>query len=303
MTDENVSKVSVVTTKNDTDNKQSVAVLIAVFNRWSETKKLLDQLLSIDLSNFKLDIWVCDDGSSDSTAEQITSNYKNINLVRTSGNLFWAKAMNLIDIKSFAHSPDYVLWLNNDTVLFQNFFVMLEESSKALEEDAILVGALCDPETKKTTYSGCLHWRDGGRDEFRFIPPVGIEIPIGMFSGNCVFIPASIRRQLGPVSKTFSHGWADMDYGMRAKRKGFKAFQMPQFAGMSAINPLYSFHTDPSKKLSERLQHAFGRKGYNPFDYIKFCFRALPPRRALMLFMKNMKRMFFETLAPSIRVK
>lgn len=298
-----MTKVSDEIQKTKKKKQKKVAVLIAVFNRWAETKILLDQLLSMNTGNFKLDIWLCNDGSTDETGVQLADHYKGVNVVTTKGNYFWAKSMNLIDVKSFSKSPDFVLWLNNDTVLADNYFLMLEESLELMSEDVILVGALCDPETKRTTYSGCLHWQVGTKDRFRFIPPMGIEIQIGMFSGNCVLIPATIRRALGPIAKTFSHGWADMDYGMRAKRNGFKSYQLPRFAGTSSINPLYTFHTDPKQRVSKRLRHAFGRKGYHPLDYLKFCFRALPPRRAFILFLENMKRMFIESLAPSFRTK
>lgn len=281
--------------------EQRIAVLIAVFNRWHETERLLEQLQAIEKHNFHLDIWICDDGSTDETQENLMKHFPEVNVVKTKGNLFWAKSMNQIDVKSFEFEPDFTLWLNNDTVVHEDLFLQFRAAINDMGADSIFVGALMDPITKEVTYSGCVHYLRNGKDELHFIPPLGTYVKVGMFSGNCVLVPKTVRREIGPISKNFSHGWADMEYGFRAIHRGFDTYLLPTFAGSSPLNHLYSIHTDPSKKIGERLRHAFGRKGYQPVDYFKFCFASFPFSRAIKIFISNLFRMAAETLLPSFR--
>ena len=62
---------------------KNVSIIIPAFNEEKTIKKLLNKILSIDLSNinFTKEIIIVDDGSTDKTAE-ICSGYKNIKLIK-----------------------------------------------------------------------------------------------------------------------------------------------------------------------------------------------------------------------------
>lgn len=39
-------------------------------------------------------------------------------------------------------------------------------------------------------------------------------------NGNCVFIPSEIVNAIGNLDPIFSHAMGDIDYGLRAQKKG-----------------------------------------------------------------------------------
>ena len=85
---------------------KNVSIIIPAFNEEKTIKKLLNKILSIDLSNinFTKEIIIVDDGSTDKTAE-ICSGYKNIKLIKQN-NMGKGSAVQ----KGILHSSgDYIL--------------------------------------------------------------------------------------------------------------------------------------------------------------------------------------------------
>jgi hypothetical protein len=128
-----------------------------------------------------------------------------------------------------------------------------------------------------------------------FVGPYGIPVQVGMFSGNFVVIPRSVRALVGPVDKKFSHGWADMEYGYRAASKGVTSYLMSSFVGSSPLNPLYTFHLDPAESLIKRIKLVYGRKGYQPLDYLRFCLKSFG-LKGVRFYLRNMLRVGKEVL-------
>ena len=79
-----------------------------------------------DFINFKTEIFLVDDNSTDGTSETIKKNFSDVNLIKGDGNLFWGGGTYLaweeaIKKKKF----EYFLWLNDDTFLYPNALQML----------------------------------------------------------------------------------------------------------------------------------------------------------------------------------
>lgn len=261
---------------------------MAVYNRKDLTVSAIRQLQDLETESIKIDITVCDDLSTDGTATAIKMEFPEVEIVQSRGNYFWAKSMHLADITSFESDYDYLVWMNDDTTLISNPFKMILSDYITIQnQDCILVGSLKDPQTQAFTYTGCLDNRVKNKVELSFVGPFGIPVQVGMFSGNFVVIPRSVRASIGPIDRKFSHGWADMEYGYRASRFGFMSYLMSNFVGFSALNPLYTFHTDSAVPLFKRLKHIYGRKGYQPIDYLRFCLKSFG-LRGLRIYLYNM---------------
>ena len=96
---------------------------------------------------------------------------------------------------------------------------------------------------------------------------------VDVFNGNLVLIPRIIRLKVGAISSKFSHGWADMDYGLRVKKAQFKNILAPGNFGICELNTIYSAHIHSPQSLAARLRIAFGRKGLHPLDFLYFSAR------------------------------
>jgi GT2 family glycosyltransferase len=194
---------------------------MAVFNRREMTMKILQQLDELSNDEIEIGVTICDDGSTDGTSALVRKLHPNVTIIETSGDNYWAKSMAIADIESFNLDYDYLVWLNDDTFLNADCFEsVISDYRTLLRNDCILVGALCDPQSGQRSYSGCVHFKIGRQDYLEFINPLGLPVKIGMFSGNFVVIPKSVRALVGSINSKFTHGWADMHYGFQAKKLG-----------------------------------------------------------------------------------
>ncbi len=209
-----------------------IAVLIAVHNRWEMTQDILRKLQKTP-SGVEVCIHIFDDGSSDSTSPELQK-YERISYQRGNGDLFWAKSMKYAQ-DSVSESIDYFLWLNNDVSLADDFFHRILGSIKLLP-DSILVGQTSDSLSNQITYGGL---KRIGRHPHR-LQTINAQEKYELadtFCGNIVLIPGRINLSLSGIDGEYEHGYADYDFGYRAKKMGFDIQIIPGFLGTCSANP------------------------------------------------------------------
>ena len=209
-----------------------IAVLMAVYNRWEMTREILEQL-RVPPSGIDLCIHIVDDGSSDATSMSLTQ-YPRVTSLRSNGNLFWAKAMKVAQ-DSVVDQVDYYLWLNNDVKLSSDFFSQILKSVSD-HPNTILVGQTADPVSRLISYGG---YKRIGRHPHRFrnVQAESTYEEADTFCGNIVLIPYSINVELEGIDGEFEHGYADHDFGYRAKRMGHAIIVIPGYLGSCSRNP------------------------------------------------------------------
>jgi GT2 family glycosyltransferase len=74
----------------------TIAVLLTCHNRRDKTITCLDSLYNCLLpSDFQLDVFLVDDGSSDGTSKAVSEKFPSVNVIQGNGNLFWNQGMRL----------------------------------------------------------------------------------------------------------------------------------------------------------------------------------------------------------------
>jgi len=232
-------------------NPIRIAVLVAVHNRWEMTGKLLSALKAVPTA-IQLCLHIVDDGSSDTTATEL-ARLANITYLRRNGSLFWASSMKLAQ-DSVTDPVDYFLWLNNDVDLAPDFFSRILEAI-AKFPSRILVGQTSDPGRHQITYGGMR--RVGFHPHRLQIVNAQEKYEVAdTFCGNIVLVPYAINSSLGGIDGYFEHGYADYDFGYRAKKMGYQIRIIPGFLGICAKNE-FDLST---KNLFETLKLVGSRK-------------------------------------------
>ncbi len=241
-----------------------LAVLMAVFNRWDLTRAALSTV-SADPRGVELCIHVFDDGSTDCTKAELLKNSK-VTYLEGAGDNFWAQSMKKAE-NSVTESVEYFLWLNNDVLLVDNFFEQILTSIRLFPE-SILVGQTSDPITRQISYGGL---KRIGRHPHRLqlINTQEEHEVADTFCGNIVLVPSAVNSSLGGIDGSFEHGYADYDFGYRAKRMGYDVRVMPGFLGTCTANPpLASTHNSLSN-----LRILMSKKYLPIRSQIRFCKR------------------------------
>ncbi|MEZ7505859.1 glycosyltransferase family 2 protein [Flavobacterium sp. Arc2] len=247
--------------------QQNIAVLLTCHNRKLKTLGCLTSFYTSNLpQDFILDVFLVDDGSTDGTAEAIKINFPSVKIVYGDGNLYWNRGMHLAWQTAVATKDyDYYLWLNDDTILFENAINIMLNSSQTKKNEAIICGCTQSLENKKITY--------GGRKDGVMIEPNGSLQKCDLINGNFLLIPKAVYELNGILDPLFHHALGDHEYGLRAQKKGIDSFISPVYIGYCEQNlgANKSFRVDVP--IIDRLKHLYSPLGVNPIVYFKYDYR------------------------------
>ena len=237
-----------------------IAILLTCHNRKAETITCLSSLFSIDA---KLDIFLVDDGSTDGTKEAIEIEFPNVQIIEGTGDLFWNRGMNLAWAEASKQAYDFYVWLNDDVQVYPDFLEELLACSTVSSYKSIISGIIEDKNTGITIY--------GGYDTQRKLISVNGKMnSIHHMNGNVVLVPKYVFEQLGNLDYRFHHDLGDVDYGLRAKKKGIDVFTTRKSIAHGKPNPISRMRQN-NASIGQRLKRLYSPLGSNPF--INFHFR------------------------------
>lgn len=246
-----------------------VAVLVA-HNRRAKTLKSLRHFFCQD-TQASLQATLVDAGSKDGTAEAIAEEFPEVQILRRGEELFWNRGMRVGMAAALQHAPDFLLWLNDDTYLDKGAVERLldvHDSTQAACGPRIVVGAVRDPQTGKTTYGGVSRSSRMRPMHFELVASTDAVKDVETMNGNCVLLSKDVIRRVGLLDPIYTHGMGDYDYGLRAGRAGIPVLVAPGTVGVCRRN-------DPHAATSVRTEwaHLRGPKGMPLKEWAQFCRR------------------------------
>jgi GT2 family glycosyltransferase len=237
-----------------------VIALLACRNRRNRTIACLESLFAQDLQGVDLEAVLVDDGSIDGTVDAVVDLSENVEVIRGDGSLYWARSMSLAEERAMVRRPDFLLWLNDDVVLYPSAVRTLMSARDAARDARIVVGSTVDPKTGLVSYGGVrrIDWHPL---RYKLVAPVDGEAQFcDTFNGNVALVPRKVYRAVGVIDGRFAHAFADFDYGLRARALGFEVAVAGGVVGECGHNPGVSWRA-PSLSLVTRYRLMLGRKG------------------------------------------
>jgi GT2 family glycosyltransferase len=256
-----------------------IAVLLTCHNRRARTLTCLSSLAEQPFTEERiLDVVLVDAGSSDGTAEAVSSSFPQVRVLRRGPELFWNSGMRVALADAYQRDPDYYLWLNDDVELDPDAIDALVTCHRELSRDgrgpAIVVGSTRDPTNGHVTYGGVVRpdrWR---RMRYELVAPGQGPLRVDTMNGNCVLVPRSVVARIGNLSTAYTHAFGDYDYGHRAGLADCEVWIAPGTVGTCARNPppkrsptMTEFHrqlTSPTGKLPPADWVRFTRRWAGP---------------------------------------
>lgn len=252
---------------------QRIAVLITCHNRRERTLRCLRSLFAQECPH-RLLVFLVDDASCDGTAAAVTTAFPTVRVIPGTGDLYWSGGMRLAHGTAAVEPHDFVLWLNDDVELYPHALGTMVSASRFLDtpgrERAIVVGALRDPHSGVTTYSGVVRSHRRRPMQFSPVEPTDAPRPCETMNGNVVLIPRAVDSVVGTLEPSFSHGISDFDYGLRARRHGVQAWVAPGHVGTCARNPLTGTWRDDRLPARQRWRLLLSPKGLPPRQWCLF---------------------------------
>lgn len=208
-----------------------VSIIILNWNSYEVTRDCLLSLRKLDYSNRELVL--VDNGSVDGSGERLAREFPEARLIKNDTNLGFTGGNNVAIRDVLARGTDYVLLLNNDTIVAPN---LLSELVKICDHRPEI--GLANPKILYFEPADRI-WYAGGeyRRGWSFAKHFGVrhkdngkynEVKEVSFATGCaLLLRAEAVRQVGLLDEAFFFGFEDLDWCMRALRSGFKAFYVP----------------------------------------------------------------------------
>ena len=270
---------------------QHLAVLVTSHNRVVSTMTCLKHLsLQTDIENIALSIYLVDDGSSDGTRESIQKNYPDVTIIAGDGDLFWNRGMHRAwEYSSKERDYDYYLWLNDDTCLEEDAISVLFNIANHMQLPTIIVGAIRPSNsTNSSSYGGYLN--------NTMLLPNGQIQKCDKFNGNCVLVPNEIFQKIGNLDMKFRHSFGDYEYGLRARKAGYKLVLTHRFVGVCDRNNWPPSYLSAKNSIFKRFRDLYSPKGFNPIESFYLNSKYYSKMYAILIFLK----VHLNTAFPSI---
>jgi GT2 family glycosyltransferase len=289
---------------------QNFAALLTCFNRKDKTISALTFLkkaYDCSDSNWKMTVYLTDDGSTDGTSEAVREVFPEIKILKGTGELYWSGGMRNSWSEALKNKYDAYLLLNDDSnvhdILFESINKTNDYCLATYEQVGVYIGATVDSNTKKLSYGGAVF-------KNRFMAtmqklPINNEAPqkCELGNANIMWVPKAVVDKIGILSEGYVHGMADFDYSLKALKKNIPILIMPGVAG-ECIND----HSNPYLKFmkldfKDRIKMLYNPIGLDfksqvhhmkkhfplrfPLFYLAGWFKVFFPKLYFNLFLKN----------------
>jgi GT2 family glycosyltransferase len=212
-----------------------VIALILNYNRAQDTIDCVSSMKQCTYEN--LEIIVIDNGSTDTSENIIQSAHRDVTVIQTGRNLGFCGGNNfgIQYALSSSQCPAYILLLNNDTLVDNDF---LNPMVDAMERDRHVAAAggtiCCYPEKEKIWYAGgkFIFWRASsflsysGEDYSHIHRMKGRYV--NFITGCMILIRSDVIKTVGMLDERFFMYFEDAEYSLRLIYAGFKLLYVPQ---------------------------------------------------------------------------
>ena len=232
MAGRSIARELLIWTSRCQKSRRSIYIVIPVHNRLEATRECLESLRYQTYKRFK--IVLIDDGSTDGTSEFVKENYPDVTVLTGDGNLWWTGATNLgvRHALELCRPDDYVLTLNNDTVLPEDYLETM--MSLARRAPNALIGSIArDYRRRDICVDEGVAIRWFSAKFIKLKPPSDNKsdsfYPVSALPGRGTLIPVSVFRDVGLYDdQNFPHYTADYDFSLRAAKAGYDLLLHPK---------------------------------------------------------------------------
>lgn len=210
-----------------------VAIIVLTWNQRELTLDCLDSLVDLDYPTDRLEVIVVDNNSADGTAQAIRKQFPQVMVLENGENLGFADGNNVGIRHAMSGSAEYVMLLNNDTVveakLLQRLIAVAESDERAgivtpkiyyydVPERIWCAGASIDLRTSASQRLRADEY-DRGQDE-------NVQ-EVAFASGCAICVKRAVIEQIGLLDSRFFIYYEETDWCMRARAADWRILYVP----------------------------------------------------------------------------
>lgn len=203
-----------------------VHVLVLNYNSPDYTIECLRSLEKVDYPNYR--VVVVDNGSTDGSPHLIRKEFENACLIETGKNLGFPGGNNVGIRQALTQGADYVLLLNNDTLVQRDFLAKMVEVGEN-DENVGIIGCKVyhydRPNVIQFAGGRVNFWR--GQIDLPFLNRTcdgtskGV-VETGFVPGCCMLVKRKVVEEVGTLDERFFFGCDDWDFSYRVYKHGYR---------------------------------------------------------------------------------
>ncbi len=210
-----------------------VVISVLNFNLWKDTIECVRSLQEIDYSAFH--IHVVDNGSTDGSFEILKKELPSILLHSTGENLGYTGGVNACLKYAQEAAPDYILIINNDTIVDRGFLRHLVEAMESDPNAAAACGTIyCHHDPERVWFAGghMVPWRGLAVHDHvgQILPREGLGPPrrTDFLNGCMVLFRVSALKRVGGEDERFFMVLDDIELSARIQKRGYALLYVPR---------------------------------------------------------------------------
>lgn len=213
-------------------DRPKVSIVLVNYNGARDTLECIDSLSNITYPNYQ--IIVVDNASSDDSVSIMSQGgFPNMTLLEAGDNLGFSGGNNVGIRYALEKGTDYILLLNNDTIVTEDFLDKLVDSAKILENQAVITSKILyagEPDT--IWYAGGEFNEKTGRVSHTHIGQKNDRQEqlreVTFISGCCMLFSVDTFSRIGELEESFFLYCEDLEYCCRAREKGVRLYYEPR---------------------------------------------------------------------------
>lgn len=211
----------------------SVAIIIVNWNGRDYTHECLQSLRQLAYPNFK--IILVDNGSTDGSVSFFRERHQEVEIIAHERNLGFTGGNNAGIRKALKDGYDYVLLLNNDTLITEED--VLSKMITSCEADS-KIGMACptiyyDKPSEKIWYAGATLSLWSGWKHHYTKPETDNVQSVGYTTGCCLLAKAKMIKDIGVLNEAYFLSVEDVEWSARAHKNGWETVYIP---GVSIVH-------------------------------------------------------------------
>lgn len=210
-----------------------VTAIIPTHNRKNSLNKVLSQLKAQILISTVLEIIVVVDGSTDETLEMLKNEFPDVHIVYGDGSWWYTKSMNEGFKFAETQKPDFILTLNDDIEIKDNYIETLLKAYNSITKGSIIGSlSITNEEKPRIFFPGVHRISRSGMSIHYYIARFKVYYNSGfsglyktlLLPGRGILIPNNTLKTLNGFDNRFVQYASDDDFCLRALKKGIGVF-------------------------------------------------------------------------------
>lgn len=205
-----------------------LTIIVLTWNNFVDTAECLHSLRKLNYPRYN--VVLVDNGSTDGSIERLQSAFPEVDIIKNDGNLGYAGGNNIGIKQALSDGAEYLLILNNDTIVDSNLATKLVSIGRARKDLGVLGCANYYYDNRETIQfsGGMIDWKTGD-----VIDTTRHKIDAGQFeplrevdtvAGSCLFFPMTVIKTVGLLDNRYFLTFEESDLCCRVKKAGYKVY-------------------------------------------------------------------------------